>query len=241
LSVVSSDPTRRRRTQVLAIAGLAAVVVVAIVLASTLGGDDDNSSAAGGSEEVARMLDGVQQDGTVLGDPGAAYTLTEFADLQCPFCAEFSNDVLPTIVDRLVRPGDLRIDLQLLTFLGPDSEEGARMALALADQDLLWNFVDLFYANQGAENSGYVDEAFLRDLVEQIPGADYERAAAEQGSDAVTAAIADTAAGAQEQGIASTPSFLIGAAGSEPEALEVESLDPEAFVASLERYISANP
>jgi protein-disulfide isomerase len=234
-------PERKRLVQVAAIAGFALIVVVAIIIATTVGGEDgdDGGGTVTGAERAERLFAGVPQDGTVLGDPDARYTLTEFADLQCPFCAEFSDAVLPVLVDEFVRPGDLKIDLELLTFIGPDSEEGARMALALADQDRLWNFVDLFYANQGAENSGFVDEEFLRGLVHQIPGADFERASEEQESEAVAAALADAEATAQANGINSTPTFLIAARGAQPKPLPVESLDPDAFVAALDEHISA--
>jgi protein-disulfide isomerase len=67
----------------------------------------------------------------------APATLTEFADLHCPFCADYARDVLPAVVDRYVRTGRLRLELQLLAFLGDDSLRGGRMAAAAARQDRL--------------------------------------------------------------------------------------------------------
>jgi protein-disulfide isomerase len=229
---------RKRLIQIAAIAGFAVIVVAAIIIATTLGGDDEEEAGTGG-DRVELLLEGVPQEGTVLGDPDAPHTLTEFADLQCPFCAQFSNDVLPEVIDEFVRPGELKIDLQLLTFIGADSEEGARMALALAEQGRFWNFVDLFYANQEAENSGYVDEEFLSDLVEQIPGADFGQASEDQDSEEVESALADAEAAAQENGINSTPSFLLAKGNAQPEPLPVESLDPGDFVSALDGRISA--
>ena len=51
--------------------------------------------------------------------------MVEFADLQCPFCAEYTKNVVPTIVNRYVRPGKLRIEFRPLTFIGPDSAKAA--------------------------------------------------------------------------------------------------------------------
>ncbi|MGO9753511.1 MAG: hypothetical protein ACLP22_18780, partial [Solirubrobacteraceae bacterium] len=42
------------------------------------------------------------------------------------------------------------------SFIGPDSVAAGRAAAAAAEQDKLWNFVDLMYLNQGEENTGYV-------------------------------------------------------------------------------------
>ena len=41
-----------------------------------------------------------------------------------------------------------------LSFIGPDSERAARLAAAAGLQDRLWQFTDLIFRNQGAENSG---------------------------------------------------------------------------------------
>ena len=57
--------------------------------------------------------------------------------------------MLPAVVDRYVRTGRLRLELQLLAFLGEDSVRGGRMAAAAAGQNRLWPFVDAFYRNQG--------------------------------------------------------------------------------------------
>jgi protein-disulfide isomerase len=43
-----------------------------------------------------------------IGSPDAKVTVTEFFSLTCPHCAAFSRDVLPMIIDQLVKPGKLR-------------------------------------------------------------------------------------------------------------------------------------
>ena len=97
-----------------------------------------------------------------LGQPDAPATLIEFADLQCPFCAEYTTGALPTVIQDYVRSGRLKMQLRLLRFIGPDSERGAEVAAAATLQDKGWDFSDLFFRNQGQENSGYATDAFLR-------------------------------------------------------------------------------
>ena len=161
MTFVTSSPRRR----LAAVALLALAVVVAAVLISQPGRESDATAAA-----PASNFDGIPQDGIALGSPKAPAVLTEFADLQCPFCAAYARDVLPTVVDRYVRSGRLRLELHVLTFLGEDSVRAGAMAAAAAQQDKLWPFADAFYRSQGAENSGYATDDFLRGIGEATPG-----------------------------------------------------------------------
>ncbi len=106
----------------------------------------------------------------------------EIADLQCPFCAQYSVQVLPTIVRDYVRTGKVNYELRIRSFLGRDSVRAAGAAAAAAKQDLMFQFADLFFRNQGPENSDYADDAFMRMIAEQVPGLD---------ADAVVAAADD--------------------------------------------------
>ena len=223
-----------RRTQLIVIGALAVALVVGLIVISQAGEDDTGDE----STDVESLFSGIPQDGTVLGDPGAPLLMVEYADLQCPFCADFSTGALPTVIEEYVRPGDLRLDFQPLTFIGPDSEEAARMAAALADQDLMWQFVDLFYANQEAENSDYVDDQFVRDIAGQISGADVEAALAARDSAAVDSILADAERSASEAGISSTPSFLIGPSVDELEALEVADLEAGTFTEAIDARLA---
>lgn len=228
-----------RRTQILAIGGFA-VVLVAVLIAVSVGGSD--SGEGGGVEEsgaaAAKLFGGIPQSGTVVGDPDAPAVLTEFGDLQCPFCAEFSTEVLPTLVDDYVRPGRLALDFQALTFIGPDSLAAARLAEAAGMQDLLWQFVDVFYANQGTENTGYVTEEFLTEIASAVEGLDVDRALADRESPEVSAALREAKDAAAAAGIDSTPSFLLAVGGGDPRPLEVASLEPEEFTAALDAALA---
>lgn len=47
--------------------------------------------------------------GYVLGSPTAPVEITEYADYQCPFCQTFAMLQMPTIEERLIRTGRLRL------------------------------------------------------------------------------------------------------------------------------------
>jgi protein-disulfide isomerase len=206
---------------------LAAVIVVAAILISAGGADDDEPappSRSDAPEQVQDVLEGIPQDGVYLGDPDAPATLIEFADLQCPFCAEFANNELPGVIDQYVRSGDLRLELRLLAFIGPDSERARQVANAAGLQDKLWNYTELFFANQGPENSGYATDAFLQRLARQTAGLDVEQLSSDYGSQEAEALTAQAERLARRLGVDGTPSFYLVRGGGEPEPIEIGAL-----------------
>ena len=232
-AAAASARRRKRLWQLGAVVLLAAVVVVVAIVISGQSGDEAPADA----QAVNELFAGIPQDGTALGDPDAPVVLTEFADLQCPFCAEYANNVVPELVSRYVRPGRVRLEFQTLTFLGPDSERGGRAAAAASLQNRMWQFTELFYRNQGTENSGYVTDEFLREINEQVEGLDVERAERDRDTPEAQRVLDDAAAQAQEARIQSTPSFLITRDGGQPEPFEPESLEIAPFAERLDQAL----
>jgi protein-disulfide isomerase len=223
-----------RRTQLIVLAVLA-VIILAVAIVISLSGSDDSDgggATAGSEEEVAASVEGIPQDGVFLGEEGAPETVAEFVDLQCPFCAEFSRNAFPDVIGQNVRSGDVRYELRVISFLGEDSLEAAEMAAAAALQDKLYEFTETFYLNQGEENSGYVDEEFLREVGEQTPGLDVEQALEDRSSPEAQALISENEARAGELGVNSTPTFYLLGAG-EPTQLQVSDLTADAFASAL--------
>jgi protein-disulfide isomerase len=207
---------------------LLALIVVATVLAATRAG-------AGGTTPSAKPQQaGIPEQGLTLGDPKAPATLVEFADPQCPFCAQYARDALPALVDRWVRPGRLRFELRLLTFIGPDSLPAARLAGAAALQNRVWEFSDRLFSEQGSENSGYVTTAFLRRIAKATPGLDVNRAFAERDSSSVDAQLAEAARMADRLGVTSTPSFFLVRPGRPTTRIRPTALTSTAISAAIE-------
>ena len=96
-------------------------------------------------------------------------TLVEYADFQCPYCASSARETFPTLVRDYVRTGRVKVVFRGIAMVGPDSLPPLQAAFAAARQDRLWNVTHLVYANQGAENSGWVTERLLRSIGEAVP------------------------------------------------------------------------
>jgi protein-disulfide isomerase len=206
--------------RLLVLAAALALVIVGAAIAISQGGAEDEEEPTP-SPRVERLA----QDGVWLGDPDAPATLIEFADLQCPFCADYAQETLPRVIDDYVRPGRLRLELRLLAFLGPDSVRGRQWAHAAALQDRMWGYTDRFYRNQGPENSGYATDAFLERLARQTPGLDVDRLSEDFGKPRAEALTRQAERLGERLGVEGTPSFYLVRDGGAPEPVQIEALD----------------
>jgi protein-disulfide isomerase len=179
---------------------------------------EETGPASPEAAETEALFEGVAMNGVELGDPDAPVTLYEFADLQCPFCKEFNEGTFPQIVEEYVKDGRVKVVFRNLTFLGPDSVTAARAAAAAGLQNKLWPFVDLFYKNQGPENSGYVTDAFIAQIAEQA-GADPEKLAEDMSAPVVEQQLGEAQSEQQKYKVNSTPSFLIQVGDGKPKPL----------------------
>lgn len=214
-SPTESTESATRLHQVVGIFVASAVIIAVLVAVFASGSTSElrPGQPVPGASATISMLKGIPQSGLALGARNAPVTLNEYGDLQCPSCASFAQEELPGLISSYVRPGQLRIVYHPLDTIGADSLQAAKMAVALGRQDRMWQFVDLMYRNQGAENSGYVTATYLKALASAIPAAKVRRAFAARNSASVAAIIARAAAEAQQLGLRATPSFTIAPAG----------------------------
>ena len=226
--------------------GLIAVVVIAILVAVSIGGGGDSEPSAGpvsGAEESAALFEGIPQDGAFLGAPDAPVALVEYGDLQCPFCADWSTQALPTIVEDYVRPGLVRLEFRGLTFLDQglgttDSDEALRAVVAAGEQGKSWNVLELLYRNQGEEGSGWVTEDLIRDVAEAVPGLDVDAMLDARSSEATTETMQQMSARADVSGVTGTPSFEAGYSGQQLSSIEISSLEPGGITPTLDALLA---
>jgi protein-disulfide isomerase len=250
----------RSRWTLFAGVGLVAIgIAAALIVVSLTGGSNDDKSAAAttaptvpsmsvgggttaptapptapGAAATIALFKGIPQQLNVLGKAGAPVTMVEFADLQCPFCQEYAVNALPALVKEYVRTGKAKFVFSGMHFIGPDSEKALRAVFAAGLQGRLWQFLDLLYKNQGAENSGWVTDDLLRSIGDSLPGLDTDKLLADMSSAEVTNAIAAADQQAQQASVNSTPTFFAGKTGATLEHLNVTTLTPDAFRPTLD-------
>jgi protein-disulfide isomerase len=197
---------------------------------------------AGGSSSVAKrqrvaplepnssarayaLFAGIPQHGPVLGYRKAPVTLQFFGDLQCLDSRWVMLGVLPFLIRRWVRTGELQIRFRSTetdTSGGGGwsefkDQQGA--AMAAGRQDKLWNFIDVFYREQGPEFSEYVDGTFLWRIAKEA-GLDIERWEVDrQALEDWVPHIETDEALAKAKRVGGTPSFLIGPTGGRARVL----------------------
>lgn len=184
-----------------------------------------------GSKEINALLAGILQSANALGQADAPVTLDYFGDLECPFCQQFSLEVLPSIIRRWVPTGKLRIRYRALQTATrePDVFLAQQVAaLAAGNQNKAWDFVETFYAEQGEEGTGYVTEAYLDGIARQVDELDLTRWASDRKEPELAKEIAADAEAAADAGLTGTPTFLLGASAGAMKVFspsEVSSFD----------------
>ena len=240
---------RRASPQVLVGAAVLLVVAgVAVGLSLALGGGSSSGAdvpargslvnALPGARDVRDLLAGIPQDGNVLGRPSAPVTLVEYVDLQCPFCRELEMQVIPPLVSRYVSTGKLKIETRPLAFVGSDSQRGRDAAIAAGYQDRMFDLMAILFANQGGENTGWLDDDMVTAAGASIPGLAVPRLLEERESSRVANAAAALDLLAQEGGIDSTPTILVGKSGETLREVTLSSAtDTQAVAAAIEQAL----
>jgi protein-disulfide isomerase len=235
---------RRRLIQLGSVIGVVVVIVIVIVAATSGGGGSGGiqKTTAGGKtppavKEVTALLGGIPQSGTTLGRPNAPVTMQYFGDLECPVCKDFTLGALPKLIENDVRSGKLRIEYRNLETATREPETFRAQqiaALAAGKQGKGWDYIELFYHEQGTEDTGYVTEKYLQELAQQVPGLNLATWTSDRGSPQFTNVVTSDAQAANNAGFTGTPSFLIGKTGQAGRKYEYSSLtDPAGFEAAI--------
>lgn len=152
--------------------------------------------------------DGEPQAGAdyrVLGRQDAPVMLIEFTDLQCPYCARFALQTFPQLKRDYVDTGKLRYAARDLPLsFHPFAIPAAIASRCAGEQGRYWDYRESLFRLQGRLGEEPYDE-----LAEQL-GLDRAAFANCRLDPEQLAAIERDMSLARTQGIASTPSFVLG-------------------------------
>lgn len=201
-----------------------AIVIVGVAIAVSSGGGNNSSSSASlgtpaakqAAASVQSALNGIPQSGNRLGSPSAKVTVTEYGDLQCPICKDFSAGAESQLISSDVRPGKVQLIYRSLETATSSAPDGATIfpvqqaaALAAGQQGLGWNYILDFYKLQGQEGTGYVNTAFLNGIAKLIPGLNFAQWSSARTSAGLTSQITADATSASTRGFNSTPTIVV--------------------------------
>lgn len=217
---VSAERARRQRRLQMVIGVVVAAVVIAVVaiVLSTRGAKSPSTTGAGAratATKVNNLLAGIPQSGMVLGSPSAKVNVTEYGDLECPVCAAFATGAGQTLISKDVRAGKATLTFRSLctaTCNGPNANLFATQqaaALAAGQQKKGWNFITLFYNEQGQEGTTYVTDSYLSGLASQVPGLNVSKWSSARTSPSLTAQVTSDQQAAASKGFSSTPTIVV--------------------------------
>lgn len=245
----ASAARRKRLWQLLAVLGGAAVIVIVAVLISSSGGTKSAPKLQAGHKPpgtalVTKQFAGIPEHGTTLGRPNAPLTMHEYADLKCPICREYSLTILPTLLNRYVRTGKLKMVFEPQHFVGEtlnpgDSKAAAEFSLAAARQNRMWPFNELFYTNQQDETTRYVTDDFLRQIASGVPGLDAERALQDRSDPAIQRQLAASTQRFNANNFTGTPSFTLGPTAGTQKPIDTSLLQLDEFTQPIEQQLAS--
>lgn len=165
-------------------------------------------------------------DVLALGPVDAPVTLVVFSDYQCTYCARWSEDTFPVVLE-YVAAGDLRLEWRDVNIFGEDSERAARAVYAAALQGAFLEYHDALFPDGEPRPTAQLTDAALGDLAGEL-GLDTTRFAADVTSPETVAEVTRNADLGVELGTFSTPSFLVGGepiVGAQPTEVFVTAID----------------
>lgn len=207
--IVRGSATRPAWQSPLVLTSIGALVIGAVIIVVAGG---FKIGGPGPLELPETSYSGLAVDGETVGSPTAPVVMEVFSDFQCPACKLFYVEELPSLLRDLVQPGLLRIEARDIDIIdrggSTESLELTAGAFCAAEQNRYWEFHDLVFWNQGGENVGDHDAAFISRVAEAA-AVDMTAFNACLARGDIRQPIVDRTSAAAADGIRSTPTLRI--------------------------------
>lgn len=233
----TTPPTRRSATGPIIVAVVALLVAAVAFVAGREGGDPaaarPTSSAAGTDDPLADLARRTADDPMAKGSVDAPIVMVAYSEFQCPFCGKFARDTEPTLAQKYVDRGVLRIEWRDFPYLGEESQTAALAGRAAALQGKFWQFHDALFADQQPVNGGKLTPEFLAGVATRA-GLDGDRLATDMERPELAEAIGSDAREGQSLGVTGTPAFIINGQpviGAQPTSVFEQVIDAAAAAA----------
>jgi protein-disulfide isomerase len=148
-------------------------------------------------------------EGHVMGSDSAPVTVIEYADFECPACAQFAVLTEPEVRQRLVATGEVRWIFRDFPLDGHPYSMPAHLAAACAgEQGKFWEMHDQLYFNQGRWVAEGRPERTSREYAQAL-GLDMGRYDECMRSERYKPRLQATKQQGRDVGVNSTPTFVI--------------------------------
>jgi hypothetical protein len=160
VSEVAATPLPRRgRVWVTLVLLLGAVGLGYAIVNIATQKPNENIVHISGVERAQGLFGGVPQEGARLGSEDAPVTVQVFADEQSSLCREGFLATIPALTEKYARPGSAKFLYRHYSNSENEVEYGFYGSEAAAEQGYGWQYIYLFFANQGEADRFGVSEA----------------------------------------------------------------------------------
>mgnify|MGYP001559612259 CR=1 FL=1 len=213
---------------------VALIVILAVVAfrgnsggAPTGGTVFPTGAAVGGDDPAPTVVDmeALLDDDDVRGDEDAPVTIVEWSDFECPFCARFYQQTLPSIEEEYIKTGKVKLVYRdfPLSF-HTNAQKAAEAAECAGEQGKYWEMHDMLF-EQGVQGGVAGFKQYAKNL-----GLNTAKFDTCLDSGAMAGEIQQDMADGAAVGIQGTPGFIVNGklvSGAQPFAVFKQVIDAE--------------
>lgn len=233
---MTSPPAPKRRLWPALTIGLIAVVMIVVVIFSYSPTDANQASEQSPQETATepqeqQRVDLARRDSDdplAIGELDAPVSLVMYSDFQCGYCAMWTINTLPTMLE-YVEDGQLRIEWRDVAFFGEDSYQAALAGYAAGKQDHYPEFTQALFSSGSAPSPKTLTDEGLEETAKEL-GLDVEQFNRDRASTEASTQVGENIAEAQAIGASGTPAFLlngIAISGAQPTEYFTQLIDIE--------------
>jgi protein-disulfide isomerase len=169
--------------------GIAAAILIGAIISVAVGTGGPQRFVLHGDNAIQELMGGVRQDGPYIGSPDAPVTIGVFNDLQCSTCRRYQLHTIDPLIAEYARGNTARLEFHNFSLGATDTTVAALAAVAAGQQGYEWQYVDLFFRNQGQAGPRGVTPQFLNDVANGIAGLSDSEWDKDRGAAAVSARV----------------------------------------------------
>lgn len=152
-------------------------------------------------------------EGLTVGDVTAPARIEVFEDFQCPACVQFTENIEPLVLEKLVATGKAYYIFQNYPFLdsnsaAKESRGAANASLCANEQGKFWEYHDVLFANWNGENQGAFGSVHLVEFAAalELNTEDFQACVDE---DRFAAEVQASFENGEAMGVSGTPSVFV--------------------------------
>jgi protein-disulfide isomerase len=200
---------QQRMTTILWVGGFILVVIL-ILISPTI----YNSLKPAGSFTHITPVPRPMENGKAIGNPNAKVKIQVYEDFQCPSCKLYTENIETQLVQSsYITDGQVYYEFMQWPFIDTnsvtkESHQAANASMCALEQNRFWDYHDILFANQGAENGGNFTDKRLQVFAESL-GLDMSKFNTCFKNNTYSTEIENEYQGGVSDGINSTPSVLL--------------------------------